>query len=303
MKIGNEGLPSFIICRMIPDNTFFRAANKVFNPKSPYLPNVKTWIAAGFILIICSVSSLMAQTIVEPKQMDYSSVGILYNEEKVLEVRPHSNGGAIAVHFGKIPAYYKTKYYQFDIGLLRHPKEFRQSITFNSGNPFTRSANSFTYGKQNHVMVIRGGVGEKRYFSDKAKRRGVAVGVNYQFGASLGITKPYYLHLSRLEDDGFTDYVSTEKYSEDNRDLFLDDTKIIGPASFFKGFDEISIIPGINARVGAHFSLGAFDQYVKAFEMGIQIDAFIRKVPIMIIDNNTPVFINGYLSFQIGKRQ
>ncbi len=288
---------------MPPVISFLPAEIGEFNPKSPYLPNVKTWIAAGFILFLISISSVTAQTIVEPKQMDYSSVGILYNQEQVLELRPHSNGGALAVHFGKIPAYYKTKYYNFDIGLLRHPKEFRQSITFNSGNPFTRSANSFTYGKQNNVVVLRGGVGEKRYFSDKAKRRGVAVGVNYQFGASLGITKPYYLHLSRLEDDGFTDYVSTEKYSEENRDLFLDDTKIIGPATFFKGFDEISIIPGINARVGAHFSLGAFDQYVKAFEMGIQIDAFVRKVPIMIIDNNTPVFINGYLSFQIGKRE
>ncbi|MDQ3016096.1 MAG: hypothetical protein M3R25_05180 [Bacteroidota bacterium] len=264
---------------------------------------MKTWIVAGIALISLTGARVVAQTIVEPKQMDYSSVGILYNEEKVLELRPHSNGGVIGVQFGKIPAFYKTRYYQFDLGLLRHPKEYRQSITFNSGNPFTRSANSFTYGKQNHVVVLRGGVGQKRYFSDKAKRKGVAVGVNYQVGASIGIIKPYYLHLSRLEDDGFTDYVSTEKYSEENRDLFLDDTKIIGPASFFKGFDEISVIPGLNARVGAHFSLGAFDQYVKAFEMGIMVDAFVRRVPIMIIDNNMPVFINGYLSFQLGKRQ
>ena len=246
---------------------------------------------------------LNAQTIVQPKQLDYSSSGILYKQEKALELRPHSNGGAIAFQFGKILTYYKTRYYQFDIGILRHPKEYRQAITFHSGNPFTRTPNSFTYGKQNHFVILRAGFGEKKYFSDKAKRKGVAVGINYQVGASLGLLKPYYLHLSRLEDDGFTDYVSTERYSEENEELFLDDTKIVGPASFFKGFDEISLVPGINARIGAHFSLGAFDQYVKAFEMGITVDAFPRRVPIMIIENNTPVFINGYLSFQIGKRQ
>ena len=246
---------------------------------------------------------ICAQTIVEPKQLDYSSLGVLYNEERAIEFRPHTNGAAIGAQFGKIITYYKTHFYQFDLGLVRHPKEFRQSITFHSGNPFTRTANSFTYGKQNHLLVLRGGVGEKIYFSDKAKRKGVAVGVTYEFGASLGLLKPYYLHLSRLDENGYTDYVSTERYSEENADLFLDDSKIIGPASFFKGFDKISITPGLHARLGAHFSMGAFDQYVKAFEIGVMVDGFFKRMPIMIIENNTPVFINGYISFQIGKRR
>ncbi len=254
------------------------------------------------LMLFVGIVPTIAQTIVQPKQLDYSTAGILYSEERSGELRPHSNGGAIGMHFGKIVTYYKTRYYQFDLGLLRHPKEFRQSITFNSGNPFARTSNSFTYGKQNHLLVLRGGVGEKRYFSEKAKRKGVAVGVNYEFGASIGLLKPYYLNLSRLEPDGFRDYISTERFSEENKELFLDDTKIIGPASFFKGFGQLSAIPGAHARIGAHFSLGAFDQYVKAFEIGIMVDAFVRRVPIMVIENNTPIFINGYLSFQIGKR-
>jgi len=273
--------------------------------KTPYLTIVNTRYLAVFLVILCSsrIERIHAQTIVQPKQLDYSSAGILYNQERAFEFRPHTNGIAVAVQFGKIVTYYKTKYYQFDFGLIRHPKEYKQSITFHSGNPITQTANSFTYGKQNQLMVLRGGVGEKIYFSDKAKRKGVAVGINYAFGASIGVIKPYYLHLSRLDPDGYTDYVSTERYSEENSDLFLDETKIIGPASFFKGFDKISIIPGAHFRAGAHFSIGAFDQFVKAFEMGFMVDAFIQKVPIMIIENNSPVFINAYLSFQLGKRQ
>lgn len=256
----------------------------------------------GLIALVAAAPS-QAQTIVQPKQMDYSSVGILYNKERSIELRPHTNGAAIGVHFGKIKTYYKTQYYQFDIGLIRHPKEFRQSITFNSGNPFARTSNSFTYGKQNHFMVIRGGVGEKRYLSDKAKRKGVALAINWEVGASIGILKPYYLNLSRLEDNGFIDYISTERYSEDNKELFLDETKIVGPASFFKGFGQITALPGLHGRLGTHFSLGAFDEFVKAVEIGIMVDAYFQRVPIMIIENNTPVFINGYLSFQIGKRE
>lgn len=247
--------------------------------------------------------ALSAQTTLLPKQLDYSSVGVLYSEEKSIDLRPHTNGAAVGVHFGQIKTYYKTHYYQFDIGFVRHPKEFRQTITFNSGNPFARTSNSFTYGKQNHLLLLRGGVGQKRYFSDKAKRKGVAVGIDYEVGATIGLLKPYYLHLSRLQPDGFTDYISTERYSEDNKEIFLDDTKIIGPASFFRGFDRLTAIPGLHGRVALHFSLGAFEEYIKAFEVGVMVDGFFQRVPIMVIENNTPMFINGYVSFQFGKRK
>ena len=229
-------------------------------------------------------------------------MGILYAKEKVFEIRPHTNGGAVSMQFGKIKTFYKTNYYQFDLGYIKHPKEYRQSVTFNSSNPFARTSNSYTYGKQNYFMVFRGGAGKKIYLSEKAKRKGVAAGINYEAGPSIGFLIPYYLKLSRLEENGFDDYVSTERYSEENADVFLDNSKIIGPASFFKGFGNVTAMPGIHGRIGAHFSVGAFDKYVKAFEMGIMVDAFFEPVPIMVIENNSPVFINAYLSFQIGKR-
>ena len=41
--------------------------------------------------------------------------------------------------------------------------------------------------------MLRVGMGAKRYFSEKAKRKGIAIGINYQAGVSLGLLKPYYL--------------------------------------------------------------------------------------------------------------
>jgi hypothetical protein len=260
-------------------------------------------LAIVFILAGLPLGIVRGQAVLEPKQLDYSSLGVLYETERAADFRPHSNGMAIGMYIGKLVKYYKTTYYVFDLGFLKHPKEFRQSISFNTGNPFSANSSSFSYGKQNQFYVLRGGLGVKRYYSEKAKRKGVAVGVNYEFGASLGIVKPYYLDLLRVNENGYSDYISTEKYSEENHDLFLDNTKIVGPGPFFKGFDEISIVPGVHGRIGAHFSLGAFEEFVRAFEMGIMVDAFTQRVPIMIIENNTPVFINGYISLQLGKRR
>jgi len=275
------------------------------NKNSPYLPYVKRHFPKFLTLLVCTLgfSLTYAQSVVQPKQLDYSTMGILYQKEKVFEIRPHTNGGAISMQFGKIKTFYKTNFHQFDIGYIKHPKEFRQSVTFNSSNPFARTSNSFTYGKQNNFMVLRGGVGKKVYLSEKAKRKGVAAGVSYEVGPSIGLLVPYYLKLSRLEENGFQDYVSTERYSESNKDVFLDNSKIIGPASFFHGFGHLTAMPGLHGRLGGHFSVGAFDKYVKAFEMGVMVDAYFEPVPIMIVENNSPVFINAYLSFQIGKRQ
>ena len=76
--------------------------------KNPYLPKVnaiKVFFPALFMVMVM-VQAVSGQTVVQPKQLEYSSAGILYEEERAIELRPHSNGGAIGVHFGKSTAYY-----------------------------------------------------------------------------------------------------------------------------------------------------------------------------------------------------
>lgn len=254
------------------------------------------------VLVLTGMTvTVVGQTTIQPKQIDYSLIGILYNTEKAGDIQLHTNGFALAYVVGDIRKYYLTRYRYFGIGLIKHPREYRQAVNFQSGNLILKTSSAFAYGKQNNFIVGRMGIGEKRYFSEKAKRKGVAVGISYEGGFSLGILKPYYLELNRLEPSGGS-VVVTEKYSEENADLFLDASRIQGAASFFKGIDEISILPGVHGKFGAHFSLGAFERDVRALELGIMIDAYFKRVPIMIIENNQPIFLNLYATVQFGKR-
>lgn len=261
--------------------------------------NLRSSVAA-LLMGLCSLSSF-AQTTIQPKQIDYSLMGLLYNTERAGDLQIHTNGLALAYVVGDIRKYYLTRYRYFGVGFLKHPKEYRQAVNFQSGNLILKTSSAFTYGKQNHFIVGRAGVGEKRYFSEKAKRKGVAVGVSYEGGLSLGILKPYYLELNRLESSG-SNVLVTEKYTQENASLFLDVSRIQGTASFFRGFDEVSIVPGVHGKIGAHFSLGAFERDVRAIEAGVMFDLFLRNVPIMIIENNQPLFINLYITFQLGRR-
>lgn len=243
--------------------------------------------------------SLHGQETIQPKQMN-ENVGIIYNQEFAVGIRMHTHGWAAGVNFGNLRTYYQTKYLHFEFGELKHAKEVRQSFD----TPSTlngRISRAFKYGKQNNLFVLRGSVGAKRYFSEKAKHKGVAVGISYEGGVTLGLLKPYYLEL-RASDGQFT---TATKYSEATADRFLDIWQIHGASGWTKGFGEISFLPGINGKVAVHFDWGAFDEYVKSMEAGIMVDVFTRKAPIMVetgnVENNQ-LFLNLFVHLQFGKR-
>lgn len=252
------------------------------------------------VLLISFALSLSAQETFQPKQLDDASKGIIYNREFALGARLHTNGLAIGINVGKLRTYYLTKYWHVEIGELQHPKEYRQSFD----TPSTlngRISRAFKYGKQNSLFVLRGGIGAKRYFSEKAKHKGVAVGISYEGGATLGLLKPYYLEL-RAPDGQFS---TSTKYSEETANRFLDIWQIHGASSWTKGLGEISPQPGIHGKFAVHFDWGAFDEYLKSIEAGVMVDVFARKMPIMVeVDNveNQQIFINLFLHLQFGKR-
>ncbi len=233
--------------------------------------------------------------------------GIVYNKEFAFDVRLHTNGLAFAANFGKIKTFYKTRYYHIEIGELRHAKQERQSFDW-AGWSNSRSSKSFFFGKRNNLYVLRAGIGVKKYFSEKARQRGLAIGITYEAGPSLGLLKPYYLEIIHATDNPSEFVVESEKYSSENADDFLNINSIYGSSGFSKGLNEIKPIPGLHGKLGVHFDWGAFDEYVKAIEAGIMIDIYTKKVPIMVENDaitnseNRPFFVNLYLTLQLGKR-
>jgi len=258
------------------------------------------------ILVLLAMSAdLSGQKTFQPKATQFDWKGIVYRKERAFEARIHTNGALIGVNFGEIKTYYKTNYYHLSLGVLKDPREKRQNR--NLSFSFPDRSRAFAFGKQNSVINIRGGVGVKRFISEKAKRKGIAIGYDYQIGPSLAILKPYYLELLYdTEDMGVINRVlRTERYTPENAEKFTTFNEIFGGAGYFTGFGDLQIVPGIQAKLGLFFSMGAFDKYVKALEMGIMADVYSKKLPIMIETetiSNKPYFINFYVKFIIGRR-
>jgi len=253
----------------------------------------------------------VAQITFQPKEMSVENKGVVYNKELAFDFKLHTNGIAIGANFGKIKTYYLTRYVNIEIGELKHNREFRQSKDYPSIFD-TRPSRSFVLGKKNNLYAIRAGIGFKKYFSEKAKKKGLAIGINYQVGPTLGLIKPYYLEVFKERDSGHShggnnDFsIVSVKYTEANQSSFLDYNSIYGSSPFTKGLSELGIAPGAHGKFGVHFDWGAFDQYVKAFEAGIMVDVFFRKIELMVpVDSivNRPFFVNLYLNLHIGKRR
>lgn len=266
-------------------------------------------IRALFILILFLPLLAWAQPATPRiKSLGEEAKGIVYSKEFVVQFQLHTQGLGAGVQFGHLATYYRTRFFSFDLAEIKHPKEFRQSFDFRTPSA-GRISRSFVYGKQNSLFVLHGAFGEKRYFSDKALNRGLAIGVSYSGGPALGLLKPYHLDIIRYREPDFTTFfVRSEAFSPDNADRFLDLNSIYGASGFFRGIEQISVAPGAHAKVAVHLDWGAFERFVKAAEAGVMIDFFFRDMPIMIESPQTPntenqrVFVNLFVNLQFGKR-
>jgi hypothetical protein len=226
--------------------------------------------------------------------------GIVYNRETTFNATLGTNRAyVVGMEMGRLRTYDKSKVFRITLGEIKHPREVRQS----SDPTVSRTFRSYVFGKQNNLFAIRTAWGTKQYLSEKAKQRGVAMGVNYQLGPTLGLIKPYYLALRYSSDLPGQSKVIHQKYSEENAQIFLNTSRILGASPFTRGLSEVRLLPGANALIALHMDWGAFDEFVKAFEIGLIADLFIPSAPLLIPGNNQRLFFNFFLNLQLGRRR
>lgn len=260
--------------------------------------------AAIILLFFFIASQANAQRVMQPKVVELDLKGVIFKQEKAFQFRLHEQGAAIGYYKGDIKTYYKTRFYNVELGFQRDPRERRQNKNYNFGSE--GASRSFSFAKINSVINVRAGLGMKTYLSEKAKRRGLAVGWSYEVGPSIALLKPYHLKLIYFPDDGQPSVnIKSEAYSEENADKFLEIDDIYGAAPFTDGFRNISIVPGLQAKASLHFGLGAFDKYMRAVETGVMLDIYTRRIDILVESEtrrNSPYFIRLFAAMQLGVR-
>lgn len=205
---------------------------------------------------------------------------IFYRNEKSWGMFLFSNGWGGNYRYGKRINAARKFIWEIDVNYIKHPKERKVSVDL-------YGANRFVYGKQNVPIELRGSAGFQKELYRKLDKGGVAVRFVYSGGPTLVLLKPIYYQVA------YTDGYHIEKF-----DITQSQT-IYGRASFFKGFPEIKVDPGVYLKAGFSFEFSKKDKKIKALEVGATASAFLNEVEIMAAENSRFLF-NIFICYRFG---
>ncbi len=212
-----------------------------------------------------------------------------------------NNGFNFNYSRGLITDVHTRKFYEIEFATIHDSKEYKQT----KENPFQQTnipnPKPFVYGKQNSFYNLNISYGVYKELGRRAERAGVSVGIKFIGGISLGILKPYCLQL-KYPGDNFTDTLKSERYTESNKNLFLNLNSIYGSSSFTQGLSHLKFIPGIHGKIGMHFDYAIYNEYLKAIEAGVFFNVYYKVVPIMLVKKNQQFYPGIYVGFEFGKK-
>lgn len=243
---------------------------------------MKKLLTLSFLLLLIVPAALNAQGDLDEQQR------VFYRNERTVGLLLNSNGFGLSYREGKRLNLLNKRLIDIDLNLIKHPKEVKLV------NPYVISGNSFVYGKLNHTVTLRVMIGHQHELFRKIDLGGVAVRYFYSGGASIALSKPIYYNIL-YPSAGGTWEIREEKFVEG-----IQPSDIYNKASFFKGFNELGVIPGIASKGGFNFEYSKQDKVIHTIEVGISLEAYAKRLPIMASNDNRALFLTPFISYRIG---
>lgn len=214
---------------------------------------------------------------------------LIYEKQNIFGIQLRTNGYGAFYELGRMKTNRRTNIYRLDISELKNHKEEKFGGGFFFGNPFI-------YGKQNYFYSVTLGFGQQFILGQKGNKNGVAVSAIYNGGLALGLLRPYYVEAIDVNNQEVS-----IKY-DDDPELFLSN-QVQGASGLGKGWGELKLKPGAFAKVAMRFDYGRFNESVNGLEIGMQVDFYSQKIPIMLFQDNDRLFFNAYLAILFGRRK
>jgi hypothetical protein len=220
---------------------------------------------------------------------------IFFRNERTWSGSLVSNGWAANYRFARRNDAFSSMIFDVDLASIRHPKEIESQSPYKGG-----WGRTFVFGKLNEVFVLRGGAGYQKEIFSKFDQGGISIRYFGVGGMSLALLKPIY-YQKVVGYNPLTYELLIEEKSPFDPDYMQSIYDIYDKESFFIGLDEIKVNPGFFARGGLCFEYSSEDDIINALEGGIQVEAFLNKVPILAIEDNRRVFFSLFATYRFGK--
>lgn len=219
-----------------------------------------------------------------------TNLNVVYKKDYTGKIYIHTRGMGFSFRKSKHVTVQHRNFFEIDLSNLKHPKEMKTV-----GNAIDRKR--FVYGKLNNVLLLRPAIGGQRVFYSKADIEAVEVRYSYSLGPTIAFLKPYYVQVYRVSS-------TNQPVTGDvvfNEETFTIDS-IVGRSSFFTGFNEIKIYPGLTAKFNLSFEYAHYTNIVRAIETGISVDYFPKAIQIMGRNPSENVVFTLHVGFVFGRK-
>jgi len=237
-----------------------------------------------FILLLLLSCQLFAQGEIDNQERTF------WRNERAWGLTAYSNGWSVGFY-----DYRQTKpgnrlFIETEFGSYKDAKEIKIQ------NYYFYSPYSFKYGKINSNWHISLGLGYQHEIYEKRDLGGVSIGWFVAGGPVLTFCKPIYYKV--ITQDTTTNELTTKDMKFDLNSMMPID--IYGRSSFFKGFDEIKLYPGIYGHGGFTFEYSKNDRMTHTIEVGTMMAGYMKKIPILNNEYNKQFFFTLFVSYKVG---
>ncbi len=221
---------------------------------------------------------------------------IIYQKQSVFGLKLNTDGYGAFFELGRLKTARKSNLFSLEIGERKHSKE--EKITSSQGGYLS---NPYIFGKINNFYYAKLGYAQQRLIGNKGNKNGVAVSALYGGGLSAGLLKPYYLKVSDRENNLVED---VKYHGKDDDEVFLDNQDLVlGASGFGKGFGEMKFTPGAFVKTAMRFDYGRYNELVSAIEVGLNLEVYAKKMPIILSNKSKQMFFNAYAAIAFGRRK
>ncbi len=222
---------------------------------------------------------------------------LLFENERSIHLSLNTNGFAAGYRFGKRKTYLTKTLFDMEVAYIKHPKEVKIS-----SDPYSyASSRRYVNGKTNIFVDFRPSIGFQKEIFSKEDRGSIAVKYYIGGGPSIGVTKPVYYTYNMFEVyQGEVYVVGTIDEKYDYQFQTSKSVSIAGRASFWKGFDELKVYPGLHAKGGFVFEYSKYNKILNAIDVSATVDAFPEKIPIMYTEQNNQFFVTLTVAYRFG---
>jgi len=214
-----------------------------------------------------------------------------FRKQSVFGIQLRTNGYGVFYELGKRKSARYTNLYSIELTEIKHRKEAKSEAS----NQFF--GNSFVFGKINNFYQAKLGFGQQYILGQKGNKNGVAVTASLQGGIDIGLLKPYYVD---IRDSAGTD--RSVSYATDP-DAYISAKGFYGGSGFSKGWNELKIKPGLYAKTALRFDFGRYNESVQALEIGLSVEGFSGKVPILIFNDPKQLYVQMHIALVLGGRK